>query len=60
MYRPLGPNWYLTANLYRVHVNNIYNGTVFPSFNHAKVFDSIPDETRSTSGRELLGKSHAQ
>ena len=33
----------------------IYNGIIFPSLNHAKIFDSIPDENS-----RQLAKSHAQ
>ena len=38
---------------------NILNGILFSSLNHAKIFDSILDEPRSTSSWEL-GKLHAQ
>ena len=27
----------------------IYNGIIFPSLNHAKIFESIPNEAWSTS-----------
>ena len=30
-------------------VVNIYNGIIFPSLNHVKIFESIPDEPWSTS-----------
>ena len=37
----------------------IYNGIIFPSLNHAKSFDSIPDEHSHKVVRQLA-KSHAQ
>ena len=33
--------------------SNIYNGIIFPSLTHAKIFESIPAETRSTSSSEV-------
>ena len=38
---------------------NIYNGIALPSLNHAKIFDSIPDE-HSHKVVHQLTKSHAQ
>ena len=32
----------------KVHTCNIYNGFILPTFYHAKIFKSIPNEPRST------------
>ena len=42
-----------------VQMLNIYNDIIFPSFNHAKIFDSIPDVHSHKAVRQLA-KSHAQ
>ena len=40
-------------------LQNIYNGIIFPSLNHAKIFDSIPDE-HSHKVVSQLAKSYAE
>ena len=40
-------------------MSNMYNGIIFPSLNHAKVFASIPDEHSHKVIRQLA-KSHVQ
>ena len=62
------PNQLTVGILYGIHLPEnqslptyIYNGTciIFPSLNHAKIFDSIPDEQSHKVVRKLA-KSHTQ
>ena len=57
--------WYMWLISYgvdgevRYSPHNIYNGILFPSLNHAKIFDSIPNEHSHKVVRQLA-KSQAQ
>ena len=51
---------YISFHLNKINLLlNIYNGIIFPPLNHAKIFDSNPDEHSHKVVRQLV-KSHAQ